>query len=222
VAEAYDNQSELSALGFDMIYNKYEGRAEGQTGWYNAVESGNPYEQQSAINRASFLAWQEGGAGGINFIGNHDEPAPEKVFRERLPEAALMTLLTPSAVMLYNGAEIGTNNSIPTEQKTLPFNIPTKINWNGGDQQVRDMYKKIFPLVENIRTELGDYEMTPYWNTSAQKWVGYTLVSKTYPGKKKVVIGNLSRDQTGADIDELGLHCSMAPGEYRIVDVPQQ
>jgi len=223
IAEAYDQQDQLSALGFDMIYNKNETNpARSQTGLYNAIEDAKPQEERDALDRAAFLAWQDGGAGGLNFVGNHDEPAPEKVFGQRLPAAAMMTMLTPAGFMLYNGAEIGTDNSIPTEQKTLPFNVPNKIDWNGGDPKVRALYKTMFAQVNSIRAEMGDYDMTPIRDAGDHNWVGYTMVSKTHPGRKKVIISNLSSDKTEVDINALGLHCSLAQGEYRIVDASKR
>ena len=99
MAEAYAYQEDLGACGFDTIYSKHEdARPEGQTGWYNTTEAGNPAQLASAINRAAFLAWQSGGAGAVLFIGNHDEPAPEAIYGRRL------VIFAPN-VQTYQGPE---------------------------------------------------------------------------------------------------------------------
>jgi len=178
IAEAYAFQEDLSACGFDAIYSKYEtGRLEGQTGWYNALESADSYSIASSINRNSFLAWQKGGAGSVVFVGNHDEPAPEKVYGQRLPAALMLTMLYPGGVMMYSGAEIGYDASIPNgEQKPLPFSIPCQINWSGGNPWVRNVYQTVLPQVNNLRKEMGDYDIEPIWFNNSLS--GYIMKSK--------------------------------------------
>jgi glycosidase len=125
IAEAYDNQAELSVVGFDLFYNKSEWtRLEGQSGWYDAFMHASLKEIVPAINRAAFLSWQKGGSGGLSFFINHDEPSAQKVFGKRLPAVAMMTMLLPSAVLFYNGAEIGFDGAVPHENKTLPLLRP--------------------------------------------------------------------------------------------------
>ncbi len=149
VAEAYSFQEDLSACGFDAIYSKYEtGRPEGQTGWYETSVGGNSYEIGSSINRVAFLAWQNGGAGSVVFVGNHDEPAPETVYGKRLPAALMMTMLMPSSIMVYSGAEIGYNAAIATEHKPLAFSVLTEIDWSGGDAWVKKTYRNIFSIAQ--------------------------------------------------------------------------
>lgn len=217
LAEAYAFQEDLSAFGFDAIYSKYEtGRLEGQTGWYNATESGNPNEIASAINRNAFLAWQKGGAGSVVFVGNHDEPAPERVYGNRLPAALMLTMLYPGGVMMYSGAEIGYDASIPGgEHKPLPFSIPVKIDWNGGNSWVRNVYQTVLPQVNELRKELGDYDIEPIWFNNSLS--GYIMKSKTNPNLKKAVIANIS--YTGGSYNIFGQTGYLSPGEYKIIDV---
>jgi glycosidase len=219
VAEAYAFQEDLSVCGFDAIYSKYESaRPEGQTGWYEATANANNYEQQSAINRQAFLAWQQGGSGSVGFIGNHDEMAPEKVYGKRLPAALIMTMLLPSSVMVYSGAEIGYDASIPAEHKPLPFSAPCQINWNGGNPWVKQVYQNAFYTSQRIREELGDYEIEPIWPKDGGGWTGYIMKSRTNPQVKKAVIGNLTWNNTY--VREFNLNTNLEPGEYRIIDLP--
>jgi len=221
MAEAYAYQEDLSACGFDSIYSKYEtARPEGQTGWYNATESGNPGEIQSTVNRAAYLAWQKGGAGSVVFLGNHDEPAPEKIYGRRLPAALMLTILYPGAVMMYSGAEIGYDAAIPGgEPKPLPFSVPASIDWNAGSPWVKQVYQDILAQAGKIRAEMGDYDIVPIWPSDGGKWSGYTLISKTFPGLKKAVVANVSLDGTNARIPEYGFSAWLAPGDYRIIDL---
>ena len=219
MAEAYAFQEDLSACGFDTIYSKYEtGRPEGQTGWYDATAGGNGSSEASAVNRAAFLAWQQGGAGSVVFLGNHDEPAPETVYGRRLPAALMLTMLYPGAVMAYSGAEIGYNAAIPTESKPLPFSAPCQINWNGGDPWVKQTYQTVFSAAGDIREQLGDYDIEPLWPPQGQKWVGYILKSKTVQGLRKAVIANVTWNYTGADIPGFNFSSGLQSGEYRIID----
>lgn len=221
MGEAYAFQEDLAACGFDTLYSKYEtGRPEGQTGWYNATESGNSGEMQSAVNRAAFLAWQKGGAGSVNFVGNHDESAPEKIYGKRLPAALMLTMLYPGAVISYSGAEVGYDASIPGgEPKPLPFSVPCEINWSGGDPWVKQTYQTVFSASGDLRAQLGDYDIEPLWPPQGQTWVGYILKSKTVPGLKKAVIGNITWNYTGANIPAFNFSSGLQSGEYRIIDL---
>ncbi len=221
MAEAYAYQEDLSACGFDSIYSKNEtARPEGQTGWYNTTESGNPGDIQSSVNRVAYLSWQKGGAGSVVFIGNHDEPAPEKVYGRRLPAALMLTMLYPGAVMMYSSAEIGYDASIPGgDPKPLPFSVPAQIDWNAGDPWVRQTYQQVLAQTKKIRAEMGDYDISPIWPSNGEKWAGYTLTSKNDPGLKKAVIANISFDGTSASLPAYGLSAWLAPGDYRVIDI---
>ena len=220
MAEAYAYQEDLGACGFDTIYSKQEdARPEGQTGWYNSTESGSAYQVQSSLNRAAFLAWQAGGAGSVMFIGNHDEPAPEKIYGRRLPAALALTLLYPGSVMMYSGAEIGYDAAVPTESKPLPFSAPCEINWSGGDPRVKKIYQDVLALSAKLRSELGDYDIEPLWPGPGQAWAGYILKSKDHPGLRRAVIGNVTWNGTRAEVPQAGFSGSLEPGEYRVLDL---
>jgi len=221
MAEAYAFQEDLSACGFDSIYSKHEtARPEGQTGWYNATESGNYGEIQSTVNRVAYLAWQKGGAGSVVFIGNHDESAPEKVYGRRLPAALILTMLYPGAVLMYSSAEIGYDAAIPGgEPKPLPFSVPAQIDWNAGSPWVRQTYQEILAETKKVRAEMGDYDMAPLWPANGEKWAGYTLTSKTNPGLKKAVFANVAVDGTAVNIPAYGVNAWLAPGDYRIINI---
>lgn len=222
MAEAYAYQEDLGACGFDTIYSKNEdARPEGQTGWYNASESGNAGNIQSSINRNAFLAWQSGGAGSVMFVGNHDEAAPEKVYGRRLPAALALTMLYPGGVMAYSGAEVGYDASIPNgEQKPLPFSAPCEINWSGGDPQVKRTYQEVFTLTKDLRAELGDYDIEPLWAPSGQGWAGYIMKSVSKPGLRKAVIGNVTFNSTQVTLPAAGFNGYLSSGEYKVLPLP--
>ncbi len=221
MAEAYAYQEDLSACGFDSIYSKHEtARPEGQTGWYNSTESGNYGEIQSTVNRVAYLAWQKGGAGSVVFIGNHDEPAPEKVYGRRLPAALMLTMLYPGAVLMYSSAEIGYDAAIPGgEPKPLPFSVPAQIDWNSGDPRVKQTYREVLAETKKIRDVMGDYDIAPLWPANGEKWAGYTLISKTIPGLKKAVFANVSPDGTAVSVPAYGFSAWLIPGAYRVIDI---
>ncbi|OGR42294.1 MAG: hypothetical protein A2X35_00905 [Elusimicrobia bacterium GWA2_61_42] len=220
MAEAYAYQEDLGACGFDTIYSKHEeARPEGQTGWYNTTESGNAAQVASALNRAAFLAWQSGGAGSVLFIGNHDEPAPEKVYGRRLPAALALTLLYPGSVMMYSGAEIGYDAAVPAEHKPLPFSVPCEVDWDGGDPAVKRTYQEVLALSARVRAELGAYEIEPLWPAPGQTWAGYILKSRDKPGLRRALIGNVTYGATRAELPQAGFSGSLQPGEYRLLEL---
>ncbi|OGR94167.1 MAG: hypothetical protein A2016_05320 [Elusimicrobia bacterium GWF2_62_30] len=219
MAEAYAYQEDLGACGFDTIYSKNEdARPEGQTGWYNTTESGSAAQIQSSVNRQAYLAWQSGGAGAVMFVGNHDEPAPEKVYGKRLPAALALTLFYPGSVMVYSGGEIGYDAAVPAEHKPLPFSVPCEVNWSGGDPWVKKVYQDALAASARLRAELGEYEIEPLWPAAGQNWAGYVMKAKA-GGLRKAVIGNITWSATRAELPQAGFTGSLEPGEYRVLDL---
>jgi len=223
IAEAYDNQDELSSVGFDLFYNKSEwGRLEGHAGWYDAMASGSHIDVAAALERAAFLSWRRGGAGGLNFFGNHDEPAAEKVFGARLPAVAAATMFMPGAFLLYNGAEIGFDASVRGEEKTIPFSVPVSIDWAGGRQDSRRLYEKLFAEAAALRAELGDYYIRPLPQPELSGWAGYLLQSKDSPRLKKALIFNYTAGPVRVDLGPLKLEGfsfagTLEVGGYRLL-----
>lgn len=224
IAEAYDNQDELSSVGFDLFYNKSEwGRLEGHAGWYDALASASSVDVAAALERAAFLSWRRGGAGGLNFFGNHDEPSAEKVFGNRLPAVAAATMFMPGAFLFYNGAEIGFDASVRGEEKTIPFSVPVSIDWPGGNPESRTLYKKLFSEAAGLRAVLGDYYIRPLPQRELAGWAGYLLQSRESPRLKKVFIFNYTDSSVKADLGPLKLEgfSFMGPlpvGGYKLLD----
>ena len=223
IAEAYANQDELSAAGFDLFYNKTEmDRLEGQSGWYDALMHANQQEITAAINRAAFLSWQKGGAGALSFFSNHDESSAKRIFGERLPAVAMATMLLPGAVLVYNGAETGFDKAIPGgEQKTIPFSIPVKIDWSYADPQVKPVMDAVFEQANKLRTRLGDYTLWPLFAPSGAGWNGYLLRSLDNPDADSALLFNATSSPAKVSVKnkKAGLYFSgkLKPGEYRIV-----
>ncbi|MFA6583665.1 MAG: alpha-amylase family glycosyl hydrolase [Elusimicrobiaceae bacterium] len=222
IAEAYDNQAELSAAGFDLFYNKSEwGRLEGQTGWYDAFMHASPSEIIPAINREAFLSWQAGGAGGLAFFINHDEPAAKKVYGNRLPAVAMLTMLLPGAVLMYNGAEIGFDGAVEGESKTIPFSVPVQIAWDKADPEYSARMSDIIMRAKAMHAELGSSVMKALYPPQGEKWCGYVLVP-TDPQKTPIaIIANAVNEKLKVDIfaAEYNLRFKgvLEPGAYRIV-----
>jgi glycosidase len=223
IAEAYANQDELSAAGFDLFYNKTEmDRLEGQSGWYDAFMHASQPEIAAAINRAAFLSWQKAGAGGLAFFGNHDEPSPKRIFGARLPATAMATMLLPGAVLVYNGAENGFDKAIAGgEQKTIPFSIPVKIDWGFADPQVKPVMDAVFAQAKELRAKLGEYTIWPLFPPAGSGWNGYLLRSPDNPDADSALLFNATNVTAKVNVKnkKTGLYFSgiLKPGEYRIV-----
>ncbi len=227
IAEAYDNQDDLSAAGFDLFYNKSEWkRVEGQSGWYDAFWRARLLEVTPAISRAAFLAWQQGGAGGLSFFINHDEPSVQKIFGARLPAVAMLTMLLPGPVLFYNGTEIGFDASTPNESKTIPFSIPVQINWQGGDPEVKATFSKVFEEAAKLRQRLGDYDIHPLRPKPGEYWTGYVMISKKHPKTRVALIANPYNTLAPVSINDrrwdLTFRYVLKPGDFRIKDISQK
>lgn len=228
IAEAYDNQDQLSSAGFDLIYNKSEwGRPEGNAGWYDSMAKPTAIDVAAALERASFLSWRRGGAGGLNFFINHDEPSARKVFGPRLPAVAAATMFLPGAFLFYNGAEIGFDAAVPGEEKTLPFSVPVWIDWNGGDRAGRELFDRLFADTAKLREYLGDCYMRPLPQPELHGWAGYVLYSRDFPRRKKAVLFNYSSGPVKADLGPDGLagfrySAMLETGGYRLLDPYEQ
>ncbi|MBI4249647.1 MAG: hypothetical protein HY611_09100 [Elusimicrobia bacterium] len=222
IAEAYANFQELSASGFDLIYSKSdESRPEGQTGWYDALLSQNPRQIRHAIRRASYLTQQKGGADGLRFVGNHDERSPQRAFASRLAAAALVTMLLPGAFLFYGSQEIGFDRAAPHEEKSLPFSVPVKVDWKGGDPAVREVFSFVFSEVRRLRKILGKAVAFPLEPQNDEAWVGCVLTPLRRNSAAVAVVANLTSGETNASVDrpEIGIrfHGRLKPGEFKIL-----
>ncbi|HVC08561.1 MAG TPA: alpha-amylase family glycosyl hydrolase [Elusimicrobiota bacterium] len=197
VAEAYALRDALSDIGFDSIYNKNDmDTSEGQYGWYDAWMNGVSSDIRQAIREASFLTWQKGGATGLQFIGNHDEAAPQRqaaIGRRPISglgrlwkAAALMTLLVPGNLLFYASQEIGFDHSDPSDfPKAVPFSVPVSVDWSAWAAQHPDIapfFQSLFAQAKEIKKELGDAVLEPLEPADqSAAWVGYLLKSAGNP-----------------------------------------
>jgi len=198
IAEAYALRDALSDIGFDSIYNKNNMDArEGQYGWYDAWMNGDLGDIRQAIRAVSFLTWQKGGATGLQFIGNHDEAAPQRQAAiDRQPisglgrlwkAAALMTLLIPGNMLFYASQEIGFDHPDPSDfPKAVPFSVPVSVDWTAWGAQHPDIapfFQSLFAQAAEIKKELGDDAALEPLEPADQSaaWVGYLLKSSSNP-----------------------------------------
>lgn len=151
IAEAYADHDALSRTGFDLIYNKSDVRRNGQEGFYDALVSRDPATLRRARRRAAFLAWQRGGAAGLQFSTNHDEPAPRRSFGPWMRAALMLSMLLPGAHLVYASQEIGYDRPAPHEPKSIPFSEPREVDWEGADSQDAAFHGGLFALSARIR-----------------------------------------------------------------------
>ncbi len=197
LAEAYAFRDALSAAGFDSIYNKNDmNTGEGQYGWYDAWMNASVGDIRQAVREAAFLTWQKGGATGLEFIGNHDEAAPERQAAiDRRPvsglgrlwkAAALMTLLLPGNLLFYASQEIGYDHPDPGDfPKAVPFSVPVSVDWSQWSAQHPEyapFFESLFAQAKDIKKELGSPVLEPLEPADqSAAWVGYLLKSANNP-----------------------------------------
>jgi starch synthase len=92
IVEAHDDTREVSRIGVDLVYNK---------SWYNAMRSRGPDRIRRALEKTAYLNWQQGCAGGLQFISHRSEVSPPKAFGAFVQGACILTAFLPTAQLSY-------------------------------------------------------------------------------------------------------------------------
>lgn len=221
IAEGYDGWDELSRAGFDLVYSKNDmGRAGGHAGWYDALVSRDPARIRRAIRREAFLDWQRGGADGLPFVGNHDEPAPRRALGPWTEGATFLTLLKPGSLLFYGSAEIGFDRPEPHEHKPIPFSVPVVIDWSKPDAELKRFHEETFRLSREVHRALGPSSLEPLPKDGEPPWVGY-LLQPERPGSLQgaAVLANPTGREVTAEFDASGVRRRelLPPFGYRLV-----
>ena len=200
MAEAYDRWDDLSKAGVDLIYGKNNQTYSGgqHLGWYDAMAGRNPGWIRGALQRSEFLQWQTGGSDMLDMVGNHDEPAPGRVFGQWERGATFLTLMNPGSLLFYGSAETGFDGAVPNgEQKPLPFSVPTQIDWANADRETARFYNDTFQQASEIKGLLGEPEMTVLRGDTP--WVGYLLTPKD-PAQASIKAAAVLANPTGQTV----------------------
>ncbi|MBI4052279.1 MAG: hypothetical protein HY400_07215, partial [Elusimicrobia bacterium] len=155
IDEAYSYSTDLSRAGSDGIYNKndHDGSM-GQVGLYDAMLSRDSRRIRAALRNVAFRVWQRGGAALVNFVGTHDggEGNPIDKFG-LLFKAAAVTALLFRPTLVYNGLEqgvgqreglLGDLSKSQDTAKSIPFDIPVKINWENVHPENQNFLRMLF------------------------------------------------------------------------------
>lgn len=207
IAEAYDGWDTLSSSGFDLIYGKNNiDRPGGHHGWFDALASRDPGWIREAVRRAGFLHWQTGGAGMMDFVGNHDEAAPQRTFGPWTRGASFMTLMMPGSILFYGSQEIGYDKpNLEKEPKSIPFSVPATVDWKNADPGTKRFYNETFAAAKSLHASLGESDLEALDGASSG-WAGYLLTSRA-GGKKAAVVANPTGNRVDVRISlpELGI-----------------
>lgn len=185
IAEALESDRGLRDTDIDVFYNKSDLSADGlkQEGWYDALESRNPRGIRRALAKLAFLHWQAGAAGGLQFIGNHDERSPKKAFGAFWKGALLLSAFLPTAQLHYASNELLADFSDAESQareghKALPFSRDVKIDWS-ANPEARAYHEKIFAAAAEFyaRHDPAGVTFEPV-SSGFDPWVGYVLRAK--------------------------------------------
>ena len=236
IAETYDLRDELSAMGFDAVYNKNDmDKAAGQYGWYDAWMHQDLHSIREAIRNVSFLTSQEGSAAGTQFIGNHDEAAPQVQYDDRgrpisglgklWKAAAVLTLMIPGSLLFYGSQEIGFNRPDPNDfPKSISFKSREPIDWDGYAAAHPEYWPFFHGLLEQSRQALQDGAtiMKPLEPVGGgEPWVGFLLRSELLSGPRYAVLGNPTDRELRVRIDDarlkVHLETTLAPGDGRVI-----
>jgi hypothetical protein len=234
-AESFTDFDRLAECGVDLIYGLTSMERNGghiHQGWHEALLSGSADKIRQAIEREEFLVWQVGGPSTICFWQHIDRAAIEYEFEESLKyAAAVLTVLKPGALSVYNGAEVCVDTRCPEDGKVSSFNIPWQIDWSRRELPFSKFIRQMFLVAAQIREEFGEqtqletiYPIDPVFNN---EWVGYTIRSSDpVVGGGVHVLVNLSDEPTTAHfIDPItGRGCRVGlgargPGGWELVQV---
>jgi hypothetical protein len=206
-AESFTDFDKLAECGVDLIYGLTSMERNGghiHQGWHEALLSGSADKIRQAIEREEFLVWQVGGPSTICFWQHIDRAAIEYEFEESMKyAAAVLTVLKPGALSVYNGAEVCIDTRCPEDGKVSSFNIPWQIDWNRSELPFSKFMRQLFLVAAQVREEFGEQTQLrtiyPIASENGNEWVGYTIRS----GDSSVVGGvhvlvNLSDTPTTA------------------------
>jgi hypothetical protein len=227
-AEAFTDFDRLAECGVDLIYGLTSMERHGghlHQGWHEALLSGDAQTIRQAIEREEFLVWQVGGPSTICFWQHIDRVAIEHEFEERLKySAAVLTLLKPGALSVYNGAEVCLDVRCPEDGKVSSFNIPWQIDWTRRDLPFSQFVRNLFLIAARIREHYGEQTelVTLYPRDSLvnDNWVGYTVRPRGSPDGNGIhILVNLSESPTTAcfidPITHKKCHVDLGPrGEF--------
>jgi hypothetical protein len=184
---------DLSGVGLDLIYNLDHLPVRGgalHTGWFQALLSRDPTLIAQAFQRAHFLNWQQGSAGAVAFVGQHDRPAPWREFGDWVWGALFLTVHQPGPLCLYAGTEAHFEAPCPEDGKMISFSHPRVIDWRGVFSDFGEYLHHALLDNRRLRDALGDdLEMQPLYEdtlhahgqpdgfiaASSQSWVGFAL-----------------------------------------------
>lgn len=219
-AEAFTDFDKIAECGVDLIYGLTSMERHGghqHQGWHEALLSGNADTIRKAIEREEFLVWQVGGPSTICFWQHIDRAAIEYEFEESLKyAAAVLTVLKPGALSVYNGAEVCIDTRCPEDGKVSSFNIPWQIDWTRRELPFSKFMRHLFLIAAGIRTQLGEQTqletLYPVDEGCGAPWVGYAIRSGDPSVRGAVhVLVNLSDSPTTARFID-----SLTRTEYRI------
>jgi hypothetical protein len=224
MAESYDNWDELSACGFDLIYGKNNmDRPGGHVGWYDALQSRSPGWIRAALERAEYLQWQKGGSDMLDFVGNHDEAAPERAFGPWMKGASFLTLLLPGAQLFYGSQEAGfdAGGGEGQEPKSIPFDVPVQVDWD-GDPQTAEFYRETFRAAAAVRAGLKEPTLKVLKPQGEPGWVGYALAGRDDAKPRLLVLANPTGQSVAVDFHDPRLKTgwvgSLPPYGYAAVE----
>jgi hypothetical protein len=184
-AEAFSDFDKLAECGVDLLYGLTSMERHGghlHQGWHEAMLTADAETIRKAIEREEFLVWQVGGPSTICFWQHIDRAAIEYEFEESLKyAAAVLTVLKPGALSVYNGAEVCIDTRCPEDNKVSSFNIPWQIDWSRRDMPFSQFMSNLFLIASNIRQEFGEQTqletLYPITTGANNTWVGYTIRS---------------------------------------------
>ncbi len=192
LAEGYGAWPQLSEAGFDTIcgFNDMECNGSPHFGWYQALASKNPNRIRHAVKRTEFLHCnQTGGADMFVFPGDHDRPAPWRRVKVNENEwigfgkkwvygATHLTLLKPGPLLFYGGQEAQFDLQCDEDNKSITFNHPVTISWEGINSDFGKFVQRTFQTHRQIEKFFGTSKLhftTIKPPVAGDEWVGYVI-----------------------------------------------
>lgn len=142
----------------------------------------------------------------MDFVGNHDEAAPQRTFGPWTRGASFLTLMMPGSVLFYGSQEIGYDKpNLGKEPKSIPFSVPASVDWQNADPDTKKFYDETFAAAKSLHAWLGESDLEALDGASSG-WAGYLLTSRA-GGKKAVVVANPTPNRVSVRVSkpELGV-----------------
>lgn len=186
---------ELYAIGFDIVTSKADEHHGLHRGYIDALVSGDPNRIDQALKSLWHMRYSRSAAG-VAGPSNHDTPALQRMYGDRLPSALVFSIFLRPLLWVASTEsgfdyERDQHSLDPLERgKQLPQGADYPVNFF-AHPALLEQVKSAFRTFKAIRDEFGEVpDWQPVPRSQINECVGIELISQRKPDTRYVIILN--------------------------------